>query len=350
VAGLGRLRWRPSCRWDAGACGRCGGKIGGVRVLFSCRPLIGHYEPLVVLAGAVARAGHPVAFATGRPMARRARAAGFVAFEAGPAESLLGVVAHRMPSPEVLATDAGRGFFFAEVFAGLELEPRAADLERVVGTWRPDVVVHELAELAAPLVAAAAGLPYATSSYGPLPSRAVMRAAGAAAAAHWQRRGMPADAYAGAFRHLYLDVCPPSLQLPWVRELRAVQGLRPAAVIAADRDLRPPPWLDGLDPDRTVYVTFGTVWNRDAELFRRVLDALAQNRALGARRHGRQQAGPGRTRSPACQRPHRDVRPPGAGPAALRRGRVPRRRRDRARGAQPRSPAARAPAGRRPFR
>lgn len=246
-----------------------------MRVLFTCRPLVGHYEPLVGLARALARAGHPVAFATGRPMAQRARAAGFVAFEVGPPESLLGVVAHRMPAPDVLATDAGRSFFFAEVFAGLELEPRAADLERVVATWQPDVVVHELAELAAPLVAAHAALPYATSSYGPLPSPAVMRAAGTAAAAHWQRRRLPAETYAGAFRYLYLDVCPPSLQLPWVRELGAVQALRPAAAIVADRGARRPSWLERFTADRTVYVTFGTVWNHNAELFRRVLDALA---------------------------------------------------------------------------
>jgi UDP:flavonoid glycosyltransferase YjiC (YdhE family) len=210
-------------------------------------------------------------------MAERARAAGFETFEAGPAESLLRVVADRMPSPDVLASDAGRSFFFAEVFVGLELERRAADLERVLATWEPDVVVHELAELAAPLVAASAGVPYATSSYGPLPSPAVMRAAGAAAASHWQRRGLPADAYAGAFRHLYRDVCPPSLQLPWAQELGAVHAVRPSAAIAADGDGRPPSWLDDLRTDRIVYVTFGTVWNRDAELFRMVLDAVADD-------------------------------------------------------------------------
>ena len=45
--------------------------------MFSCRPLAGHYEPLVPLAAAARAAGHAVAFATGDPYVDRARAAGF---------------------------------------------------------------------------------------------------------------------------------------------------------------------------------------------------------------------------------------------------------------------------------
>lgn len=239
-----------------------------MRVLLTCRPLTGHYEPLTGLAAALARAGHAVGVASGRPVAERARAAGFDGLPVGPEQSLVSVVADRLPPPEVLATDAGRAFFFVEVFAGLELEPRAADLERALGTWRPDVLVHEVAELAGPLCAAAAGLPYATASYGPLPARSVLAAAGEATAPHWRRRGLDPGRYAGALRHLYLDCCPPSLQLPWIDEVPAVQRLRPAAADGA-------PSIDDPVASRTVYVTFGTVWNRDAALVRSIVDVLA---------------------------------------------------------------------------
>ena len=40
-------------------------------------------------------------------------------------------------------------FFLTEIFANLELVPRAADLDSIIDTWEPDVVVHEVAELAA---------------------------------------------------------------------------------------------------------------------------------------------------------------------------------------------------------
>jgi MGT family glycosyltransferase len=60
-----------------------------------------------------------------------------------------------------------------------------------------------------------------------------------------------------------------------VCELPAVQPLRPAAALPAGRDVRGPSWLDDLPQDRTVYVSFGTVWNRDPGAFGFVLDALA---------------------------------------------------------------------------
>ena len=240
------------------------------RILFTCRPLAGHFEPLRPLAAVALAEGHDVAFATGEPLVATARERGFEAFAAGPPASLRDTWATRVPAPEVLATDAGRTWFFTEIFAGLELGPRAADLASVVASWRPELVVHELAELAGPLVATAAGLPYATAGYGILPPQGVLRAAAAAAAPHWEGRALSAPAYAGLFTHLYLDVCPSGLQVPWAAELPARTLMRPG-----HETHPPPPWLSELPHRRTVYVTFGTVWNRDPARFTTVIDALA---------------------------------------------------------------------------
>ena len=103
----------------------------GSRMLFSCRPLAGHYEPLVPLAAAAKAAGHEVAFATGEPWVDRAREAGFEAFRAGRGEDFRAEWTPRFPGFERLVGDEQRRFFLTEIFANLELVPRADELERV---------------------------------------------------------------------------------------------------------------------------------------------------------------------------------------------------------------------------
>src|SRR5688500_3810275 len=241
-------------------------------MLFTSRPLAGHFEPLVPLAVAARAAGHTVAFATGEPYARRARDAGFTAFGAGPDEGFRNDWAPRFPGFEHLVGDAQRHFFLTEIFANLELVPRADDLDSVIDSWRPEVIIHEVAELAAPLVATAHRIPYVDVSYGSLIGSSLLWAAGDAAAAHWRARGLEPHPVAGLFRYLYVDTCPPSLQSPEIASVAAVQRLRPAAAERPDVD--PPNWLDRLDSAAIVYLTMGTVWNRNLDVFRTVIEAV----------------------------------------------------------------------------
>jgi UDP:flavonoid glycosyltransferase YjiC (YdhE family) len=259
---------RPDIRRAIGENGR----VANRRVLFTCRPLAGHYEPLVPLAAATRAAGYVVAFATGEPYDQRARRDGFEAFRVGPPEGFRDEWAPRFPGFERLVGDEQRRFFFTEIFANLELEPRAEELEVIVDVWAPQLVVHEVAELAAPLISAARGIPYVDVSYGRLIPGYVLRATGEAAAPHWRARGLDPHPVAGLFEHLYVDTCPPSLQNPEIASLPAVQALRPAAaeLVTTTR----PGWLDRFGDRPIVYVTMGTVWNRDLDLFRRVIDAL----------------------------------------------------------------------------
>jgi hypothetical protein len=95
-------------------CGVLEGEDGTVpptRMLFTSRPLAGHFEPLVPLAVQAKAAGHAVAFATGEPYASRARQAGFDAFRAGRDESFRGEWAPRFPGFDQLIGDAQRQFF-----------------------------------------------------------------------------------------------------------------------------------------------------------------------------------------------------------------------------------------------
>jgi len=242
------------------------------RILFTCRPLSGHFDPLLPLAAAAGASGHTVAFASGDPVVGQARDAGFTTFEAGLADTFRAEWAPRFPGFTTLVGDAQRSFFFTEIFANLELEPRAVDLESIMSVWRPHLVVHEMAELAAPLVSTALGIPYVDVGYGSLIPRALLEAAGAAAAAHWRTRGLEPHPLAGAFRYLYVDPCPPALQNPEIADVAAVQPIRPAAGEAqvAER----PGWIDDLPHRPTVYVTLGTIWNTDLDIFRLVIEAL----------------------------------------------------------------------------
>ena len=246
--------------------------MSGSRILFTCRPLSGHFDPLLPLAKAAHAAGHAVAFASGVPVVGRAREAGFLAFEAGPPESFRAEWAPRFPHFTTLVGDAQREFFFAEIFANLELAPRAVDLESIMSAWRPRLVVHEVAELAAPLVSTSLGIPYVDVGYGALVPRQLLMSAGTAAAPHWRARGLEPHPVAGLFRHIYIDPCPPALQNPEITDVAVVQQLRP--IVAREQVDERPSWLRELPHDQTVYVTLGTIWNTDIDLFRLVLEAL----------------------------------------------------------------------------
>jgi UDP:flavonoid glycosyltransferase YjiC (YdhE family) len=242
------------------------------RILFTCRPLSGHFDPLIPLAEAARAAGHEIGFASGEPVAGRARDAGFLAFEAGPPDSFRAEWAPRFPHFTTLVGDAQREFFFAEIFANLELAPRAVDLESIMSSWRPHLVVHEMAELAAPLVSTSLGIPYVDVGFGPLIPRALLTSAGTAAARHWRARGLEPHPLAGLLRYLYIDPCPPALQNQEIADLDVVQQMRPT--VADEHVGGRPPWLRDLPHDHTVYLTLGTIWNTDIDLFRLVIEAL----------------------------------------------------------------------------
>jgi UDP:flavonoid glycosyltransferase YjiC (YdhE family) len=251
---------------------KCVVAMSRFRILFACRPLSGHYDPLLPLAEAARSTGHTVGFASGDPVAGRAREAGFLAFEAGPADSFRAEWASRFPHFTTLTGGAQREFFFTEIFANLELAPRADDLASIMTEWRPHVVVHDVAELAAPLISTSMGIPYVDVGYGSLIPRALLRAAGAAAAPHWRARELEPHPLAGSFRHLYIDPCPPALQTAEIADLEAVQQLQPTG---ADQHVgQRRSWMATLPHDQTVYLTLGTIWNTDIAVFRLVIDAL----------------------------------------------------------------------------
>ena len=226
---------------------------------------------MLPLARALTEAGHDVAFASGEPILGEAEAEGFTAFRIGPAMDTVEPLARRVRQIAAsLPPSQVRPFVFAELFVGVELEPRLKDMFEIVERWAPHVVVHDVAEFAAPLVATSAGIPYVEHSYGPAIQNVVIRTAGEATAPFWTSHGLAPHPLGGLYRYLYLDVCPPSVQVhdevPGV-----VQGIR---TVATQQPATQVPWLDALGDLPIVYITLGTVYNHNLDVFQTLLNGL----------------------------------------------------------------------------
>ncbi len=243
------------------------------RVLFGCTAGFGHFLPLVPLARAFADAGHDVAFGAAEGSRKRVEAMGLELLPVGLGiEELSERFAPHRRLIEQLPPHERRPSSFRRRFGIVEAPVRLEGFRAAAAAWRPDLVIHESADLAAPIAAASLGLPSAQHSFGRVVPLAAWEAAAEETAALWESVGLEPEPLGGAFRGPYLDIVPPSFQSEPLPDGTRSQLLRP--VFPADPDEQPPVWLDRL-PDRpTVYVTLGTVFN-DLSSFRLLLDTLA---------------------------------------------------------------------------
>lgn len=242
-------------------------------MLFSCVAAYGHFNPLVPLARAFADEGHEVAFATSATFGERVAEAGFELLPAGIAQGELEArFAPYRARLEQLPVPARRPFAFTWRFATIEAPAKRDALHDACRGWRPDLVVHESADLAAPIVAAALGLPRVHHAFGRLVPRACWERAAEETRHLWTELGVPAEPLCGAFGGLYVDICPPSFQSDAVPPGVPVVPVRP--LFPPPAAASPPAWLEALPARPTVYVTLGTVRN-DLGLFRVLLDGLA---------------------------------------------------------------------------
>jgi UDP:flavonoid glycosyltransferase YjiC (YdhE family) len=242
-----------------------------VRVLFSSTSGHGHVVPMLQLAAAFQDAGHDVLWATAAQVLPVVAASGIEAVAAGPhgAEeaALRGAVRSQA---EELPGDERPAFVFPRMFGAALTPPMAEDLIPLAREWNPGLLVHEHAELAAPLVAALCSVPSVTHSFGTAVPVGILDETRQRLAGLWQAHGLEVPPYAGCFRDGYLDICPPSVQSTSVDHIADVRPLRPVTASAR------PPAPDG---EPFVYVTMGTVQNRP-ELLREVVAGVA---AVGVR-------------------------------------------------------------------
>lgn len=252
-----------------------------MRVVCTCLPGFGHFIPIEPLATALVDSGHEVVIATAGDFCPHVEGAGFDTFPAGLSlESQLERANASIPEAGLPFGKERFVSFVPRMLAGIAAPPRAADLAALLRTWQPDLLVHDETELGGPVAAAAAGIPWAAHSVGILRPLSMLRLAGetlAPLAAEW---GVDVGPFAGLFRYLYLDVCPPGLQSDEITQVEVAHPLRGVdldAPVGPAEAARVPPWLDDLDPGRpTVYLSLGTIFNSDPGIFRTILAGLAE--------------------------------------------------------------------------
>jgi UDP:flavonoid glycosyltransferase YjiC (YdhE family) len=137
-------------------------------------------------------------------------------------------------------------------------------LSSLVEAWQPELVVHESADLAAPIAAAAAGVSSVNHAFGrPIPDPALRRAAETIAPL-WRAAGLEPDPFAGNYRLAYVDICPPSFRADVPQAPTRTHLLRPVEAGDDAGAVRERP---------LVYATLGTAFN-DLASFRLLLDAF----------------------------------------------------------------------------
>lgn len=248
-----------------------------MRVLCTCLPGHGHFNPTLALAQGLARAGHEVAFATAADFCPHIERTGFAAFPAGISlADQMQDAQRRYPEQAGLKAMARFEQFVPRMLAGVAAPARAADLVPLVRDWKPDLLVHDETEFAGPVAAAAAGVPWADQSVGILRPLAMARLAGETLAPLCAEHGVEVGDFGGMFRYLYLDVAPPSLQSPEIEQVPVAHPVQNATIEPGAEGEELPGWVHGLPPDRPVlYVSLGTVFNaRARDVFAAVLEGV----------------------------------------------------------------------------
>lgn len=227
---------------------------------------IGHATPLVALARALAAAGAEVRMACPSPAADRLKAIGLPVTRIGlSAEAAHELCLDRYPEIRSMPGRQLPGYVFPRLFGDITASAQFPDLFDIARSWQPSVLVHDAGDLAAPVVAAAIGVPNVCHGFGTVIPAATVIAAAERTDRLWAAVGLPPRPYGGCFDHLYVDPFPPSLQPKRSEHLGRVIAEAPQAAAAGPSESIPVAVADALAAGMPlVHVTFGTVYNTTA--------------------------------------------------------------------------------------
>lgn len=244
-----------------------------MRVLFSSTWGYGHVFPMVPLAQACHAAGHDVLWAAPEPAGPLVKAAGIPYAAAGlSAQAVQEVTARNASHVRALPPEDRAAFAFPHMFGAWATPAMTAQLLPLAREWQPDVLVHEAAELAAPLVGAALGAPTVTHAFGTAVPAAFLSEAADRLTSLWAEHALVQPPYGGCFGAGYLDIFPPSLQPISPAHIPSRTSLRPISWTGQPVAERPS-YLPR-DARPLVYLTLGTVQNH-ALVLRPAVAALA---------------------------------------------------------------------------
>lgn len=248
-----------------------------LRVLCTCLPGLGHFLPMLPLAGALAQAGHEVSFATATEFLPEIQKRGFPTYPAGVSlPTQMRLAAERYPELHALPHGKQRfETFVPRMIAGVAAPARADDLVPIVRELKPDVIVHDETDFGAPVAAAVCGIPYADHSVAIFRPLSAARIARDAVAPLWEHWDVDLGEYGGLFQWLYLDVCPPAIQRAEADQIGTVHPMT-NALMPPPSDAEVPEWIAELDDTPTVYVSLGTLFNQDPGVFGTILEGLRE--------------------------------------------------------------------------
>jgi UDP:flavonoid glycosyltransferase YjiC (YdhE family) len=229
----------------------------------------GHFTPLVPIIGALLAGGDEVLVASGpnaAPMVDKTGAR-FALAGRSQGEWMARLAGSIRGNPgDGLAPERILQYFLPRAFGEIGVDEMIDDVLRHGREFTPDLVLFEAFALAGPLAAELLGVPGVAQMFGPLPPPETVELANDAVSPIWRSFGHDVPGWAGMYRDLTIQICPSSLEqvpLPVGETL----FLRPAPLPLGPRVTTARPM---------VYVTFGTLFNANLDLFRLALDALAE--------------------------------------------------------------------------
>ncbi len=239
-----------------------------MKIFVVSTPGAGHVTPLVPLIGALLAGGDEVLVGSGPEAAPIIAKTGarFAVAGRSQAEWMARLATRTRGNPgDGIAAERILHYFLPRAFGEIGVDEMIDDVLREGRKFAPDVVVFEAFALAGPLVAELLGVPGVAHMFGPLPPNDAVELANDAVSPIWRSYGRDVPGWAGMYRDLTIQICPPMLETAHV-PTGETWRLRPVPLPARPREDTPRP---------VVYVTFGTLFNANLGLFQVALDALA---------------------------------------------------------------------------
>ncbi|MEO8524410.1 MAG: glycosyltransferase [Caldimonas sp.] len=253
------------------------------RLLFCSSGGAGHLRPLLPLAHAALRHGHQVLWVTAPDAIGELSADGIETCAGGLSTTAARVVyRHRWPEWAELRGEALGAHTYPRLFGGVIAPAMLPALELAIDDFRPDLVVHEVAALAAPLACARRGLRHCTHGIGLPQPPAQLRAAAVQVNELWIDAGLAPPPDGGVYAHQYVDIAPPALARYADAPAGQVRALSPSATALPSRHRLPLPIAARLASSSLprVYLSFGTVF-QGSDAFIAAARALARLPVLG---------------------------------------------------------------------
>lgn len=227
-----------------------------MRILVTSTSGIGHIHPMVPLAAELRAAGHEVVWATARESYPTVERLGFRSVPAGIAGGdRKRTFAQRAPRIGELPPRRRRAVAFPLMFGEIAAPAMRDELAAVFDDLRPQLVVHELAELAAAPMALSRGIPHVTVGFSGALSDELVSLVMNSVLPLWALEGVPQTPL-GFNGDLLLHPFPGSMDTP-----RADGPSMPIGPLPLGSAMPgpAPEWIEGFGAERPgIYVTFGT--------------------------------------------------------------------------------------------